>query len=71
MTEANLKIEVRCYGERAMKEIWELTWDESAASSVEYALLLGGIALAVFGSVAILGTVVKGIFERFNSLFPS
>jgi Flp pilus assembly pilin Flp len=54
-----------------MKKIWELAWDESAASSVEYALLLGGIALAVIGSVGVLGTVVKGIFDKFNTLFPS
>jgi len=46
-------------------------WDEAGASAVEYALLLVGIALAVVGSVAIFGTMVKGFFDRTVAIFPA
>jgi Flp pilus assembly pilin Flp len=43
--------------------------DESGASSVEYALLLVGIALAIFASVQALGTSLSGVFTTASN-FP-
>jgi len=48
-----------------------ILWDEAGASAVEYALLLVGIALAVVGSVAIFGTMIKGLFDRAVAIFPA
>ena len=48
-----------------------ILWDEAGASVVEYALLLVGIALAVVGSVAIFGTMIKDLFDRAAAIFPA
>lgn len=37
--------------------------DESAATSIEYAVVASGVALAIITVVARLGTSVKGMFE--------
>jgi Flp pilus assembly pilin Flp len=54
-----------------MKATLPVLWDEAGASAVEYALLLVGIALAVVGSVAIFGTLVKDFFDRAVAIFPA
>jgi Flp pilus assembly pilin Flp len=48
-----------------------ILWDEAGAAAVEYALLLVGIALAVVGSVAIFGTMIKDLFDRAVAIFPA
>jgi Flp pilus assembly pilin Flp len=46
----------------AMKRWQQVLLDETAASSVEYGLLLAGIALVVFASIMTLGQVVLNRF---------
>jgi Flp pilus assembly pilin Flp len=38
--------------------------DESGATSTEYALLVSLIALFIFGSVALFGTGLTGLYDR-------
>jgi Flp pilus assembly pilin Flp len=45
-----------------MKRWQQVLLDETAASSVEYGLLLAGIALVVFASIMTLGQVVLNRF---------
>jgi pilus assembly protein Flp/PilA len=44
--------------------------DESGASSVEYALLMAFIALAIYASVQNLGTTLSGVFTTAASSLP-
>jgi Flp pilus assembly pilin Flp len=46
-----------------MDLIVQFAWDESAASAVEYAVLMAFIAVAIIGSVMAFGTAVKGLFQ--------
>ena len=41
--------------------------DDSAATAVEYALLAGGIALAVIVGAELMGTSVVGVFTGVGS----
>ena len=41
--------------------------DDSAATAVEYALLAGGIALAVIVGAELMGTSVVGVFTDVGS----
>jgi pilus assembly protein Flp/PilA len=45
--------------------------DEKAATAIEYAIIAGGIAVAVAGTVMALGTKVSGLFESVASAWPS
>jgi pilus assembly protein Flp/PilA len=47
-----------------MERIKKLFRDESGASSVEYALLLSLIALAIVGAIGILGENISAIFTK-------
>jgi pilus assembly protein Flp/PilA len=38
--------------------------DETAASAVEYVLLVAFIALVIFGGVSLLGTTLSGIYNN-------
>jgi len=38
--------------------------DETAASAVEYVLLVAFIALVIFGGVSLLGTTLSGIYTN-------
>jgi Flp pilus assembly pilin Flp len=44
--------------------------DEAAPTSVEYALLIGGIAVVIVASVGTLGTTVAGLFSSAAALWP-
>jgi Flp pilus assembly pilin Flp len=44
--------------------------DESGASSVEYAILVTGIAVAIISAVCIFGIGVKGLYTTANTNFP-
>lgn len=45
-------------------ERWhELVWDDTAASSVEYAILASGIAAAIYAAVTFLGQAVAGLYN--------
>ena len=41
--------------------------DESGATAIEYALIAGGIAIAIVGAVTLLGGAVTGSFENISS----
>jgi Flp pilus assembly pilin Flp len=57
--------------ESSMDRVRALILDDSAASSVEYSILLAGIALAVIASITALGTaVVDHLYNPVLSLFP-
>jgi pilus assembly protein Flp/PilA len=53
--------------ERVIRRFYE---DESGASSVEYAILVSCIALAIISAVGIFGQGVKGLFTKANNNFP-
>lgn len=41
--------------------------DEYGATAVEYALIAGGIALAIIAGVALIGGAVEGMFTEVGS----
>lgn len=57
----------RSQTERAIRIFY---MDESGASSVEYAILVTGIAVAIISAVVIFGQGVKGLFTQANTKFP-
>ena len=44
--------------------IINFTCDEAGASAVEYALLMGLIAVVIIGAVTTFGIAVRGLFEK-------
>jgi len=48
--------------ESSMERMHALIFDDTAASSVEYGLLMAGIALAVLGSIMAVG---KAVYDNF------
>ncbi len=52
---------------RALRALWS---DEAAPTSVEYALLIGGIAVVIVASVTTLGSSVAGLFSSAAALWP-
>ena len=56
--------------EMKMKWIRKFYQDDSGASAVEYAILIGLIALVIIVAVAIFGSAVKGLFSKANEIFP-
>jgi pilus assembly protein Flp/PilA len=42
--------------------------DRAAATSIEYALIAGGIALAIIATVGLLGTGVSGLYNGVSAL---
>jgi pilus assembly protein Flp/PilA len=52
---------------RVIRRFYE---DESGASSVEYAILVSSIAVAIMSAVALLGQGVKGLYTQANTKFP-
>ena len=55
---------------REMKGLKMFCKDETAAASVEYGLLIAFIAMALVGTVHLLGPIVGGCFTRFTDHFP-
>ena len=54
-----------------MDMLVKFSCDEAGASAVEYALLLGFIALAIIASVTTFGQAIRDSFFRSNQkLFP-
>jgi pilus assembly protein Flp/PilA len=45
--------------------------DDDGATAIEYALIAGGIAVAIIGAVALLGTAVKSDFDSVEAAFHS
>lgn len=45
--------------------------DEEGASAIEYALLVGLIAVAIVAAVTALGTKVSGVFTSATAKLPS
>jgi Flp pilus assembly pilin Flp len=56
--------------ETIMDLLIRFTGDEAGASSVEYALLMTFIAVAITASVMILGNAIKGAFDTAVTNFP-
>ncbi|MGC1273850.1 MAG: Flp family type IVb pilin [Planctomycetaceae bacterium] len=44
--------------------------EEDGATAVEYAIMVGLIAVVVVTSVATLGLAVQGLFSAFNTSWP-
>ncbi len=53
-----------------MKWIRKVYQDDSGASAMEYAILMGLIAIVIIGAVTIFGTGVKGLYSKANEIFP-
>jgi pilus assembly protein Flp/PilA len=47
-----------------MDLIINFTFDETGASAVEYALLVGLISVVIIGGVTAFGIAVRGLFEQ-------
>jgi pilus assembly protein Flp/PilA len=45
--------------------------DERGATAIEYAMIAGGIAVAVAATVMALGTSVNAMFESVKSAWPT
>ncbi len=41
-----------------------LIWDESAASAVEYGLLIGVIAVVIMNFIGMFGAATNAVFQR-------
>jgi pilus assembly protein Flp/PilA len=41
--------------------------DESGASAIEYAIIASGVSIAIVGTVATLGTTVKGMYSSVSA----
>jgi pilus assembly protein Flp/PilA len=50
-------------GRNNATRIWKVLQDDSGASAVEYALLIGLIAVVIAAAVSTLGTTLTGIFS--------
>jgi pilus assembly protein Flp/PilA len=44
--------------------------EERGATAVEYALMVGLIAVAIIGAVSVLGTKIKGAFGTISNTLP-
>jgi Flp pilus assembly pilin Flp len=53
--------------DRVIRSLYE---NESGASSVEYAILVACIAVAIISSLGLFGQVVNGLYTQFNNKFP-
>lgn len=54
-----------------MKKFISFFQDEEGASAIEYALLVGLIAVAIVAAVTALGTKVAGTFTSISGKLPS
>lgn len=52
-----------------MTSLSEFLQDESGATSIEYAMIAGGIALVIIGAVNALGITTNGMFTSVASAF--
>jgi Flp pilus assembly pilin Flp len=59
-----------CGQETIMDLIMKFTFDEAGAPTVEYALLMAFIALAITLSVTTFGAAVRGLFDNAAVRFP-
>jgi Flp pilus assembly pilin Flp len=52
-----------------MKRFYQLLVDDEAAASVEYGILIAGIALVIALSIVTLGQAVSNIYSEASTLF--
>lgn len=45
--------------------------DEKAATAIEYAMIAAGIGVAVVATVMAMGTSLKGMYEKVQSVWPT
>ena len=53
-----------------MKQLERLVRDESAATAVEYSLILGGIAAAIIVMMYVFGDKVNNLYNNTQSHWP-
>ncbi len=53
--------------ERVIRSFYE---NESGASSMEYAILVGCIAVTIISTVGVLGQVVEALYTKANTKMP-
>ncbi len=49
----------------------KFSWDESGAPAVEYAILMGFIAVAIAAAVKTFGAAVLGLFQNATDKWPT
>jgi Flp pilus assembly pilin Flp len=54
-----------------MHLIVKFSYDDSGATSVEYAFLLALIAIGIISGVQAFGSAVRGLFQSGSDAFPS
>jgi pilus assembly protein Flp/PilA len=54
---------------KTRQQFWKFCDDDAGASSIEYAIIAAGIAVAVVVAVNAIGTSVKGSFESVSKGF--
>ena len=53
-----------------MKLVERLVRDDSGATAVEYALMLGGVAAAIIVMIYVFGTKVNNLYSNTTSRWP-
>ena len=54
--------DVRVFKIRGRRFAWPFLRDESGTSAIEYAIIASGVSIVIVGTVATLGTAVKGFY---------
>lgn len=54
-----------------MPSILNFIWDDTAVTSIEYALMASLIAMVIFASVGLLGQAVTSLFSKVTDNWPS
>lgn len=57
-------------GDNMKKRLWHFLTDETAATAVEYGIMIAAIAATIIGTVTILGGEIKTAFETINANMP-
>lgn len=54
-----------------IEKLRNLVWDEEGQGLVEYALILGAIAIAIFAILGGIGDKLEGIFTKVRDELPA
>ncbi|HEX9051335.1 MAG TPA: Flp family type IVb pilin [Anaeromyxobacter sp.] len=65
-----MRWQLRAWRSRAGAVLRALQRDDAAPTTVEYAILLGGIAIAIVVAVGVLGGRVRDLFASAESRWP-
>ncbi len=50
------------YADYTMRILWNILWEEEAATAVEYAVLLAMILLTIIGTIGMVGGETQGMW---------